>query len=407
MPKYTWSGKTKDGEAKTGVIEAPTLDVAESRLRSMDISPDKVKRKAVSSFQLKMPKLRQGVKLQSMMIFTRQLSTMIDAGLPLVQALDVLGTQEPNPYFKDVILGVKGYVEGGSTLADALKHYPKVFDSLFVNLIAAGEIGGILDTILNRLATYIEKNMAIRQSIKRAMFYPLLVLGITSVIVTGLITLVIPKFAGIFKSIGGRELPALTQFVIMLSKKGMVIIPIVIVVLIILYILWKNFRKNDKFRLATDRLLLKVPIMGRLIRMIAVARLSRTLSTLIASGVPILDAMDVVSKSAGNAVVERALLLAKLKVSEGKPLAESLGATNILPEMVIQMIAAGESTGAMDVMLEKVADFYEVEVDTAVEAMSSVIEPVLIVVLGGVVGFVIIAMYLPIFHMADNLSGHH
>ena len=406
MPKYTWTGKSKDGEIKSGVIDATSLDVAESKLKSMDIIPQKVKRKAATSFEIKLPKFHKGVKLQSMMIFTRQLSTMIDAGLPLVQALDILGNQEPNPYFKEVILGVKSYVEGGSTLADALRHYPKVFDTLFVNLIAAGEIGGILDTILNRLATYIEKNMAIRQSIKRAMFYPLLVLGITSVIVTGLITLVIPKFAGIFKSIGGRELPKLTQFVIMLSKKGMTIIPIVVVVLIAVYIIWKNLRKNEKFRLATDRIILKIPIMGRLIRMIAVARLSRTLSTLIASGVPILDSMDVVSKSAGNAVVERGLLLAKLMVSEGKPLAESLGATKILPEMVIQMISAGESTGAMDVMLEKVADFYEVEVDTAVDAMSSVIEPVLIVVLGGVVGFVIIAMYLPIFQMADNLSGH-
>jgi len=406
MPRYSWTGTTKDGIPKNGIIEADSMDLAQSKLNAMDITADKLKRKS-ASIEIKLPKIKRGVKLQSMMIFTRQLSTMIDAGLPLVQALDILGNQEPNPSFKDVILGVKSHVEGGSTLADALGHYPKVFDSLFVNLIAAGEVGGILDTILGRLAIYIEKSMSIRQSIKRAMFYPILVLGITGSIVTLLITMVIPKFAGIFKSIGGRELPKLTQFVIMLSKKGMVIIPIVVIVLILLYILLKYARKNPKFRLLSDRFILKVPVAGRLIRMISVARLSRTLSTLIASGVPILDSLDVVAKSAGNAVVERALILAKLKVSEGKPLAESLGATNILPEMVIQMIAAGESTGAMDVMLEKVADFYEVEVDSAVEAMSSVIEPILIVVLGGVVGFIIIAMYLPIFQMADNLSGQH
>ena len=406
MARYNWTGTTKDGATKNGIIEAGSIDVAKSKLKTMDIAISKIKRKS-ASIEIKLPKFKKGVKLQSMMIFTRQLSTMIDAGLPLVQALDILGTQEPNPTFKDVILGVKAHVEGGATLSDALQHYPNVFDPLFINLVAAGEVGGILDTILNRLATYIEKNMSIRQTIKRAMFYPLLVLGITGGIITLMITVVIPKFASIFKSIGGRELPKLTQMVIMISKKGLVIIPIVIVVLIILYIIWKQLRKNPKFRLMSDRFLLKVPIMGRLIKMIAVARLSRTLSTLIASGVPILDSLDVVSKSAGNAVVERALLLAKLKVSEGKPLAESLKSAKLLPEMVIQMIAAGESTGAMDVMLEKVADFYEVEVDNSVDAMSSVIEPVLIVVLGSVVGFIIIAMYLPIFQMADNLSGQH
>lgn len=406
MARYNWTGTTQDGTPQTGIIEADSIEAARSKLKAMDIATSKIKRKS-ASIEIKLPKFRHGVKLQSMMIFTRQLSTMIDAGLPLVQALDVLGTQEPNPAFKDVILGVKTYVEGGSTLADALNHYPKVFDSLFVNLVAAGEVGGILDTILSRLAIYLEKSMSIRQSIKRAMFYPLLVLGITGSIVTLLITVVIPKFAHIFKSIGGRDLPKLTQFVIMLSKKGIIIIPILVVVLILLYFLLKYARKDPKFRLLTDRFLLKIPVMGRLIRIIAVARFSRTLSTLIASGVPILDSLDVVAKAAGNAVVERAILLAKLKVSEGKTLAESLGATHILPEMVIQMIAAGETTGAMDVMLEKVADFYEVEVDSAVEAMSSVIEPVLIVVLGGVVGFIIIAMYLPIFQMADNLSGNH
>ena len=403
MPRYKWEGKTNDGSIKNGIIEAASIEEAQAKLRSMDITPTSIK-KAAKEIKISLPRLRKGVKLSNLMVFTRQLSTMIDAGLPLVQALDILGSQEPDEYFKSVILGVKESVESGSTLAAALGKYPQVFDSLYVNLVAAGEVGGILDTILNRLATYLEKSKEIRSKIKKAMTYPIVVLVIVGLVLIVMITMVIPKFASIFKSIGGRELPALTQMVINISKHGVTYLPVILGFFILLYIAIKLARRNPKARLFLDGLLLKVPVMGNLIRQIAIARFARTLSTLIASGVPILDALDVVSKAAGNAVIENGILRAKLRVSEGKPLADSLAVSNLLPEMVIQMIAAGESTGAMDVMLEKVADFYEDEVDAAVEAMTSVIEPVLIVVLGGVVGFVLVAMYLPLFKMADNLA---
>lgn len=403
MAKFAWEGTTREGQFKKGFIDAASGADAEAKLRSMQIQTSKVGR-AWGQLELRIPSMG-GVKTKTLVVFTRQLATMIDAGLPLVQCLEILGTQEPDKDFQKVIMGVKGQVEQGSTMADALKKYPKVFDTLFVSLVQAGEVGGILDTILNRLAVYTEKSMKLQQKVKGALKYPAFVLIAAGGIMVLLLGKVIPAMAGIFKGTGKRELPALTRFVVVLSENFIAYLPLVALIATVVTVAFILFKRSPYGARSLDLMLLKIPVVGSLVQKSAIARFTRTLGTLVSSGVPILDGLDVVARSAGNKVIEEAVNYTRAKVAEGKSIAGPLDETKIFPKMVIQMIAVGESTGAMDVMLSKIADFYDDEVDNAVDALTSLIEPMMMIVIGGMVGFVLIAMYLPIFSMADNLSG--
>lgn len=397
MSVFVWEGKLANGSIKKGEIEASDKAAAAMILKRQRIIPTKLKTKAkeISLFS-------KGIKTKEIVIFTRQFSTMINAGLPLVQCLDILSSQQPNPSFKKVLTQIKQDVEGGSTFADSLSKHPKVFDSLYVNLVAAGEIGGVLDTVLNRLAVYMEKNEQLKNKIKSAMTYPIIVLCVAFGVVAILMIFVIPTFSDMFKQFGSA-LPAPTQMVVNLShffRKfwwGMA----GFIVLLIFGFKW--IRTREKGRFYTDKVALRLPVFGDLIRKVAVAKFTRTLGTMISSGVPIMDGLDITSKTAGNVIVENAIRAVRTAISEGRSMSEPLEQTGIFPGMVVQMIAVGEATGAMDQMLSKIADFYDEEVDTAVEALTSALEPMLMVFLGGVIGFVVVAMYLPIFKMAQNV----
>jgi type IV pilus assembly protein PilC len=329
---------------------------------------------------------------------------MIDAGLPIVQCLDILSAQAENKSFGKILGQVKASVEGGLTLSDSLRRHPKVFDNLFVNLVAAGEAGGILDTILQRLSVYLEKAMKLRRRVKGAMVYPIAVICIAALVVTILLTKVVPVFEKMFKDFGGGKLPAPTQIVIDLSHALIEYLPYILVVLAAMGVGLKLVLRTEKGRLAFDGMLLKLPVLGAVLRKVVVARFTRTMGTLLSSGVPILDAMDIVARTAGNKVVENGILYARAKISEGKDLASPLMETGLMPPMVVQMIAVGEQTGALDAMLTKIADFYEEEVDVAVAAMTSLIEPAMMVFLGTVIGGLVVAMYMPIFEMAGNIK---
>ena len=397
MSVFVWEGKLANGSIKKGEIEASDKAAAAMILKRQRIIPTKLKTKAkeISLFS-------KGIKTKEIVIFTRQFSTMINAGLPLVQCLDILSSQQPNPSFKKVLTQIKQDVEGGSTFADSLSKHPKVFDSLYVNLVAAGEIGGVLDTVLNRLAVYMEKNEQLKNKIKSAMTYPIIVLCVAFGVVAILMIFVIPTFSDMFKQFGAA-LPAPTQMVVNLSHLfrnfwwGMA----GFIVLLIFGFKW--IRTREKGRFYTDKVALRLPVFGDLIRKVAVAKFTRTLGTMISSGVPIMDGLDITSKTAGNVIVENAIRAVRTAISEGRSMSEPLEQTGIFPGMVVQMIAVGEATGAMDQMLSKIADFYDEEVDTAVEALTSALEPMLMVFLGGVIGFVVVAMYLPIFKMAQNV----
>ncbi len=404
MPVYVWEGRTLKGERKKGEIEAGNPSLASAALRKQQIIPLTIKEKGKGmSMEIKLPSFGGGVKEKELVVFTRQFATMIEAGLPLVQCLDILASQQQNKTFKSVIQQVKEDVESGSTFSDALRKHPKVFSDLYVNLVAAGEVGGILDTILNRLAVFMEKAMKLKSKVKGAMVYPASILSIAVIVVIILLTYVIPTFQKMFESFGG-ELPGPTQFVIGLSNWVRAYLLYVIIGFIILVIGIYRTYKTEKGRMWIDKLLLKAPIFGDLIRKVSVARFTRTLGTMISSGVPILEALDIVARTAGNKVVEEAVLKTKVNISEGKTIAEPLAETNVFPPMVIQMIAVGESTGAMDAMLSKIADFYDDEVDAAVAALTSLLEPVLMVFLGVVIGGMVITMYLPIFKLAGTIG---
>jgi type IV pilus assembly protein PilC len=404
MPVFLWEGKDRTGGVKKGEYEAPTEAAVRVYLRGIRITPTKVSSKTKGIFSNKLGGTRQQkIKIKDVVIFTRQFSTMIDAGLPLVQGLEILAAQQVNKSFKRVITDIKETVEGGSTLADSLKKHPRVFDDLYVNLVAAGEVGGILDTILQRLAVQMEKLAALKRKVKGAMLYPAIVMTVAVGVVAVLLIFVIPIFAKMFAEFG-KELPAFTQMVINISNwfaKG--IIPILFV-LGLLSFLFGKFYKTSKGRLLVDSLILKSPIIGDVVRKVAIARFTRTLGTMISSGVPILDGLDIVGRTAGNMVVQNAIDATRKSISEGKSFAEPLTATGVFPPMVVQMIAVGESTGALDSMLSKIADFYDEEVDAAVDALTSMIEPLLILFLGGTVGTLVIAMYLPIFTMASAID---
>jgi len=400
LPIWTWEGKTKTGEVKKGEMEATDEASVQQRLRAMALQNVKIRKK--SQFSFKLPGIG-GVTQKDIVIFTRQFATMIDAGLPLVQCLDILATQLDNMAFRDVLTKVKVKVESGSTLADALKDHPKVFDTLYVQLVAAGEIGGILDTILNRLAAYIEKNEKLKSKVKGAMVYPSIVLTVAIGVTVVLLLFVTPTFEKMFKDFGGA-MPAPTQIVIDLSKFLQQYIMLMVVVSVGGIIAFKAWKNTKKGREQWDRFVIQTPVFGTLVRKVAVARFTRTLGTMISSGVPILDALEVVARSAGNAVVEKAIRYTKEKISEGKTIVQPLSETKVFPSMVVQMIGVGEATGAMDQMLTKIADFYDDEVDAAVAALTSMIEPIMMVFLGGVVGGFLVAMYLPIFSIAGAVK---
>jgi type IV pilus assembly protein PilC len=400
MPKYHWEGTTRGGETKRGSFDAIDENAVMSRLRSENITPKKV-RKAAREFNLQ---LGTGVAPKDILIFTRQLATMIDAGLPLVQCLDILGTQSDNKSFGNIILQVKANVEAGATFSESLAKHPKVFDELFVNLIAAGEAGGILDTILNRLSTYIEKAVKLKRQLKSALVYPSSVMVVAILVVVVMLTKVIPVFEDMYKEFKGAELPAPTRVVIGLSNSFMDNWYIFFGALVGFIALMTFMLRNKRGREVFDAMILKFPVIGSVLRKIVVARFTRTLGTLLSSGVPILDSLDICAKTSGNKTVEKAILYARTRISEGKDMASPLAETNVFPPMVVQMIGVGEQTGAMDQMLQKVADFYEDEVDVAVAAMTSLIEPIMMVFLGGVVGGLIVAMYLPVFELAGNID---
>lgn len=399
MPVFVWEGKTRQGEERAGTMEAASADIVIDRLKAQQIQASRVKKKP-KELHLK---IGSGVAQKEVVVFTRQFATMIDAGLPLVQCLEILGSQQTNIHFQKVIMTVKGDVEAGSTLADGLGKHPKIYDDLYVNLVAAGEVGGILDTILNRLALYMEKNMKLKRQVKGAMVYPSVVLVVAVGVTTVLLVFVIPVFEKMFKDFGGA-LPAPTQFVIDLSNSLRANFVVVAIGITVLILTLRAIGKTPKGRLFFDNLILKAPVLGPVFRKVAVAKFTRTLGTMISSGVPILDALQITARSAGNKVVENAIMYTRERISEGRTMADPLAETAVFPAMVVQMIAVGESTGAMDAMLQKIADFYEDEVDTAVAALTSMLEPLMMVVLGILLGGLIVAMYLPIFELADNIK---
>jgi type IV pilus assembly protein PilC len=403
MPVYTWKGKTRQGTVKAGVMEAADEEAVMAQLRGQMLTPIKVKAKPKDISEY-LGFLKQTITTKDLVIFTRQFATMIDAGLPLVQCLKILGDQQENPTFKKVIEEVRSDVEQGSTFADALAKHPKPFDALFCNLVAAGEVGGILDTILNRLAVYLEKADALARKVKGAMVYPTTVMVVAIGVVVLLLVKVIPTFEKMFADFGG-ELPGPTKIVVIISNFMQEWIGIFLIGVTVVVIAFLQARKRSyKFRRATDAMFLKAPIFGSLLRKVAVARFTRTLGTMIASGVPILDGLDIVSRTAGNVVIEEALYKVRTGISEGRTIAEPLGESGVFPGMVVQMIAVGEETGAMETMLSKVADFYDDEVDAAVDALTAMLEPIMMVGLGGTVGSMLVAMYLPIFKIAETIN---
>ncbi len=397
MATFEWTGKNRQGTIQKGQLAANSREEVIALLRKENILVTAVQQKAND---FKMPGFGGGkVSDKDIVIFTRQFATMIDAGLPLVQCLEILSAQCENPVLAKAVGEVRGDVEGGSTYADALRKHPKVFDDLYVNMVAAGEAGGILDTILNRLAKHIEKSMKLKKQIKSAMVYPSTIMGVAGIVIVVLLVFVIPIFAQMFTDFGGT-LPALTQFVIDISHfMQRNVIKIAAAIGLAVYG-FKKYYRTPNGRKVVDKIALKLPVLGDLIRKAAVAKFTRTLGTLIASGVPILEGLGIVAKTSGNKIIEEALMNARQSISEGKTISDPLGKEKVFPPMVVQMIAVGETTGALDAMLSKIADFYDDEVDSAVGALTSLLEPMLMVFLGVTIGTIVIAMYLPIFKLA-------
>jgi type IV pilus assembly protein PilC len=402
MPVYLWEGITRKNEERKGELDVPDESAVRVMLRRQGVRATKIKKKPkdllenISFFQEK-------VKEKDVVVFARQFATMINAGLPIIQCLELLGSEEANKTFKTIIISVKDNIEGGVSLSDALKKHPDVFDELFINLVAAGEAGGILDVILNRLSAYMEKAMKLKAKVKGAMTYPAATLVIAMAVTVLLLYKVVPVFEDMFKGFGSA-LPGPTQVLVNMSQFVQSNILYMIAAVVIAIIAFKRYYKTERGRLQIDTLVLKAPIFGILMKKVAVAKFSRTLSTMMSSGVPILDGLEIVSRTAGNKVVENALMETRKSISEGKTIAEPLSDSGIFPPMVVSMISVGENTGALDAMLAKIADFYDDEVDTAVEAMTSLLEPFMLVFLGGVVGGMLIALYLPIFSMAGAIQ---
>ncbi len=404
MPDYKYQGTSRSGGSVSGVMTASNKAELANLLKRQQITATKMTEKGK---EFNMPTFGGGVNAKELAIFTRQFSVMIDAGLPLVQCLEILAGQQENKFFQKVLIGTRGQVEGGATLSAAMRSSPKVFDALYVNMVEAGETGGILDTILQRLSTYIEKNVKLQRAVKSALVYPVGVLSVAGGVITLLLWKVVPIFATLFAGLG-VDLPLPTKIVIALSNFiGSIFGLLILVALGGAIFGLKVWYGTPQGRFVLDTIVLKLPVLGILMRKIAVARFTRTLGTLISSGVPILEGLDITAKTAGNAVVERALQKVRKSLEEGKSLTEPLKESEVFPGMVTQMIAVGEQTGAMDAMLQKIADFYEEEVDAAVKDLLTALEPIMIVFLGVVVGGVVISMYLPLFTLIGKLSSAH
>jgi type IV pilus assembly protein PilC len=404
MPTFAYSGRTRGGAAVTGERTADTVDAAVAALRREQVLVTRIApAKSRAAAGGRAGRMGRRVDPKSLAVFTRQFSVMIDAGLPLVQCLEILGTQEASKGFASVILQTRSDVEAGASLADAMRKHPKTFDPLFTNMVAAGEAGGILDTILKRLATYIEKAVKLRGQVRSAMIYPVAVLTIAALVVAVILWKVIPTFASLFAGLGA-ELPLPTRIVIWLSNSFVRFMPLVIVGIGVGGFLLQRYYATNGGRHAIDALLLRLPVIGKLLRKIAVARFCRTLSTLISSGVPILDGLDITARTSGNIIIEDAVLATRKSIERGETVSGPLKETNVFPSMVTQMIGVGEATGALDTMLAKIADFYEEEVDTAVAGLLTLLEPIMIAVLGVIVGGIVISMYLPIFDLINKLS---
>ncbi|PYU79003.1 MAG: pilus assembly protein PilC [Acidobacteria bacterium] len=404
MPDYKYQGTSRSGGSVSGVMTASNKAELASLLKRQQITATKMTEKGK---EFNMPQFGGGVNAKELAIFTRQFSVMIDAGLPLVQCLEILATQQENKFFQKVLINTRGQVEGGATLSAAMRGSPKVFDPLYVNMVEAGETGGILDTILQRLSTYIEKNVKLQRAVKSALVYPVGVLTVAGGVITLLLWKVVPIFSTLFAGLG-VDLPLPTKIVIALSNfVGSIFGLLILVALGGAIFGVKVWYGTSQGRFVLDSIILKLPVLGILMRKIAVARFTRTLGTLISSGVPILEGLDITARTAGNAVVERALQKVRKSLEEGKSLTEPLKESEVFPGMVTQMIAVGEQTGAMDAMLQKIADFYEEEVDAAVKDLLTALEPIMIVFLGVVVGGVVISMYLPLFSLIGKLSSMH
>jgi type IV pilus assembly protein PilC len=404
MATFAFSGRTRGGETVNGERMGDTMDSVVAALRREQILVTRITPVAVKAEKPKKAAKAKAPAAKNLAVFTRQFSVMIDAGLPLVQCLEILGTQEEDKNFGATILQVRADVEGGASLADAMKKHPKVFDSLFSNMIAAGEAGGILDGILKRLATYIEKAVKLKSQVKSAMIYPIAVMVIATVVVSAIMIFVIPTFKSLFEGLGA-ELPLPTVIVMMISQWMVKYMPIYIPAIVLAGYLFKRYYATDKGKHVIDAIVLKLPVLGNIMRKIAVARFCRTLSTLIASGVPILDGLDITARTSGNVIVEDAIQTTRKSIERGETIAGPLKTTGVFPPMVVQMIGVGEATGALDTMLSKIADFYEDEVDAAVAGMLTLLEPIMIAFLGIVVGGIVVAMYLPIFGLISQLAG--
>ncbi len=400
MPNYSWKGRTRGGRIQEGVLVAESKDAATATLRKQQIIVTAVTEKGK---EFALPTLGGKVTSKEIAIFTRQFSVMIDAGLPLVQCLEILGSQQDNKVFQKILLQTRQDVETGSTLADSLRKHPAAFDGLYCNMVAAGEAGGILDTILQRLAQYIEKIVKLRAAVRSAMVYPVAVMSIAVLVVWVILWKVIPTFASLFEGLGA-SLPMPTRITIGLSRFigswwwlmiGSVVATVILVA---------RYHKTHSGRRNLDRLLLRVPVLGKVLQKIAVARFCRTLSTLVSSGVPILEGLEITAKTSGNAIVEDAIMATRRSVEEGRTIAEPLKETSVFPPMVVQMVAVGEQTGALEVMLSKIADFYEDEVDEATANLLALLEPIMIVFLGGVIGGIVISMYMPMFDLISKIG---
>jgi type IV pilus assembly protein PilC len=403
MAEFSWEARGRTGELRAGTMVADNIEAVNTRLRKQNLNPVKVKKKPIEiNIQI-----GTGVDTKDLVTFTRLFATMIDAGLPLVQCLDILAQQQPKPAFASVLKDIKNSVEGGSTFSDALRKHPRIFDELFVNLVQAGEAGGILDSILGRLSIYLEKRQKLMRQLKGALSYPTIVLVIAMGVMAVMLTFVIPAFEGMFAEFGGGmdALPALTRFMVALSHGFITFLPLTIALGVGFAIAVSWALKQPKGKRLFHKTLLVLPIMGPVLNKIAVARFTRTLGTLLQSGVPILDALEICAKTSGNLILESAIMHVRQRISEGQNMVEPLLEAKVFPEMVVQMIGVGEQTGALDQMLSKIADFYEEETDVAVASMTSMLEPIMMVGIGGMVGVVLVSMYLPIFELAGNIKG--
>jgi type IV pilus assembly protein PilC len=406
MPVFVWEGKTAQGKSLKGEMEAMNQQAVLSRLRSQRIQPNptRVREKGKGlDKELAIPGFRAKVKPYDVMIFTRQFATMIDAGLPIVQGLDILSQQTESKLFRSIIRTIKHDVEGGITLAEALKKHPKVFDDLYVNMVTAGEAGGVLNTILNRIAIFIEKATKLKRKVKGAMIYPATIVAVAVAVVTVLLIYVIPVFGELYGSMG-KALPAPTQITINISNWFRSYFFFLVGVVVAIVVAVRMYYKTENGKIMIDGWLLRFPVIGDLIRKVAVARFAQNMSVLLSSGVPILDGLAITAKTAGNKVVERAVMKCRVSISQGKTIAEPLTETKIFPPMVCQMVAIGENTGSLDTLLKKVAEFYEDEVDNAVANLTALMEPIIMIVLGVVIGGLVISMYLPIFQLGSLVS---